>query len=202
VPSLALGSAEVRPLDLVVAYAPFVRGDGRQLVPRFVTRVLNHEGALIYAEAARTRPGIDSVAALATRDLLAAVVDHGTGYPIRQSGFTGPAVGKTGTTNGSTDLWFVGGVWFGFDQPRAILGGQYGTGGQIAAPAWAAVMKAARSARRGRIEPWPGGWTPRYPAPLPSETVDTAADSLGVAADSAAAADSVAAQNDSAAANL
>ena len=55
--------------------------------------------------------------------------DHaGTAYRARQTGFTLPAAGKTGTTNDYVDAWFVGftphvitGVWVGFDQPQTII---------------------------------------------------------------------------------
>jgi len=54
--------------------------------------------------------------------------------------------GKTGTTNRGRDVWFVGttpelttGVWLGFDRPRTIVSG--GSGGRLAAPVWARVMR-------------------------------------------------------------
>nr|MDQ3388521.1 hypothetical protein [Gemmatimonadota bacterium] len=96
------------------------------------------------------------------------VVDRGTGYNARNPEignlpYTVPAAGKTGTTNESTDVWFVGytpdlvaGVWVGLDNPRTIISGA--TGGAIAVPVWAQVMRAAYAGR----EP-PPAW-PRPPA--------------------------------------
>src|SRR5690606_7866827 len=86
------------------------------------------------------------------RQSLMEVVDRGTGTAVRRVGYKGPAAGKTGTTNGSTDTWFVGftpqavaAVWIGFDEPRRIMGGAYGTGGHLAAPVWGRIMVHADS---------------------------------------------------------
>jgi membrane peptidoglycan carboxypeptidase len=80
--------------------------------------------------------------------MLADVVNAGTAYRARQSGFTLPAAGKTGTTNDYVDAWFVGftpkvvtGVWIGFDQPKTII--RNGYAGEIAVPLWAGFMKVA-----------------------------------------------------------
>jgi penicillin-binding protein 1A len=56
-----------------------------------------------------------------------------------------PLFGKTGTTNGPTNVWFVGGspdlvagVYIGYDQPRSL--GGWAQGGRIAAPIWKQAM--------------------------------------------------------------
>jgi penicillin-binding protein 1B len=71
------------------------------------------------------------------------VINHGTGFPVRQLGFQNPAAGKTGT---SRDGWFAGYtsnllcvVWVGFDDNRDL--GL--AGGAAAAPLWAEFMKRA-----------------------------------------------------------
>jgi penicillin-binding protein 1A len=81
-------------------------------------------------------------------NMLADVVNAGTGYRARASGFNLPAAGKTGTTNDYVDAWFVGftprlaaGVWVGFDQPQTIVAGGYG--GELAVPVWGDFMKEA-----------------------------------------------------------
>ena len=69
-------------------------------------------------------------------------------HRTRQSGFSAPAAGKTGTTNDYRDAWFVGftpalvaGVWVGFDDPQTIVTNGYA--GDIAAPIWGRFMKTA-----------------------------------------------------------
>jgi penicillin-binding protein 1A len=98
------------------------------------------------------------------------VIDRGTGAAVRSSGFWLPAAGKTGTTNDAKDVWFVGmtpdlaaGVWLGFDQPAQILPNAFG--GTLAAPVWAATMKAAYAHR-----PAPAAWS--APASLVSAPID------------------------------
>ena len=74
------------------------------------------------------------------------VIRFGTGSRAQGIPF---AAGKTGTTNGYTDAWFIGvtprlvcAVWVGFDDARKSLGGE-GTGGKMAAPLWKQVMEPA-----------------------------------------------------------
>jgi membrane carboxypeptidase/penicillin-binding protein len=85
--------------------------------------------------------------------MLQDVVNHGTGYGARQSGFALPAGGKTGTTGDYADAWFVGftphlaaGVWVGFDQPQQIM--NRGFAAVVAVPAWAGFMKAATTGNK------------------------------------------------------
>jgi membrane carboxypeptidase/penicillin-binding protein len=95
----------------------------------------------------RRRRVLDRRAAYLMLTILRDVVDKGTGrYGLRGKGFTAPAGGKTGTTNESTDSWFVGFtpktltlVWLGFDRKQKIM--HNGTGGLLAAPTWTAFME-------------------------------------------------------------
>src|SRR5207302_78543 len=121
-PASFLGAAELTPLELIAAFAPFANG-GLRLVPRFIDEVTNATGELIWREpievASALPPGISFLMA----SLLAEVIDRGTGIAARSAlGRKLPALGKTGTTNGAPDVWFVGatpdlvaGVWLGFD---------------------------------------------------------------------------------------
>ena len=88
-------------------------------------------------------------AAYVSARMMQDVVRFGTG--TRAAGVP-HAAGKTGTTNGYSDAWFlgvvpnlVGGVWVGFDDARKSLGTD-GTGGKMAAPFWRAVMMEATAA--------------------------------------------------------
>jgi penicillin-binding protein 1A len=162
-PSVYIGSAGVYPIDMMAAYASFANG-GWRVEPQLVERVENHRGELLWAPAPAPRRAVEPGIAWILTDMLREVVDRGTGYLARDPSVGGlpyevPAAGKTGTTNDNTDVWFVGytpdllaGVWMGFDTPRPIIAG--GTGGTLAVPVWARVMRTAYANRKAP-EPWP-----------------------------------------------
>lgn len=90
-------------------------------------------------------------------DMMRDVVNRGTGWRVGRT-LSIPAAGKTGTTNDSKDLWFVGmtprlaaGVWIGFDTPKTVVPGS--GGGDLASPVWAEFVAAA-SQGAGSMEPW------------------------------------------------
>ena len=147
VPSLALGTGEVSLLNLTSAYTAFAN-DGVLQPPVFVTRIEDAQGRVIYRGESVGRRVLSESTAYLMASMLADVVDHGTGYSARQSGFGLPAGGKTGTTGDYADAWFVGftphlaaGVWVGFDRPQEII--NRGFAAVVAVPAWAGFMKAA-----------------------------------------------------------
>jgi len=147
VPSLALGTGEVSLLNLTSAYTAFANGGVLQ-PPVFITRIEDSEGRVIYRGESLGRRVLSESTAYLMSSMLADVVNHGTGYTARQSGFKLPAGGKTGSTDDHADAWFVGftphlaaGVWVGFDQPEMIM--RRGFAAVVAVPAWAGFMKAA-----------------------------------------------------------
>ena len=145
VPSMALGSVEVTPIELVTAYAPFANG-GFRVRPRLVRSISTADETPIWQDEdireGNHVPVMDPRDAYQVTSMLQAVVDYGTGRVVRDYGAKGLIAGKTGTTNSGTDVWFVGytptivaGFWFGFDNPASISGDA--SGGRLAAPAWA-----------------------------------------------------------------
>lgn len=172
-PSVLLGAAEVHPMDLITAYAPLARGDGRAVRPRMVTRVEDGAGQVLFEQPVLSREGLPPLVAAELRGMLTQVVERGTARSIRLHGIAGPVAGKTGTTNGTTNAWFIGvtpsyvaGVWVGFDQPRAILPDSSATGGRVAAPMWAEVLKRLPHPR----DRWPElpDTLPEFPEQAPS----------------------------------
>jgi penicillin-binding protein 1A len=92
--------------------------------------------------------------------MLRDVVESGTGSGVRGMGVNGPIGGKTGTTDGYHDAWFVGfstslvaAVWVGFDQPAPIGPDAYAA--RIALPIWADFMKRAAATMPARDFPIP-----------------------------------------------
>jgi len=163
VPSLALGTGEVSLLNLTSAYTAFANAGVLQ-PPVFILRVEDPDGRVIYRGDTVGRRVMSESTAYLMSSMLADVVDHGTGYTARQSGFRLPAAGKTGTTDDHNDAWFVGftphlaaGVWVGFDRPQEIM--RRGFASVVAVPAWAGFMKAATSGSEAEWLERPAGIT-------------------------------------------
>jgi penicillin-binding protein 1A len=161
-PSVFIGAAAVYPIDMIGAYAAFANG-GWRVEPRLFVRIENSRGEVLWQPSPPPQRAVDPGVAFLLTDMLREALDRGTGYAARNPAignlpFTIPAAGKTGTTNDATDVWFIGytpdliaGVWIGFDTPQPIMRGA--TGGTLAVPIWARVM---RTAYEGR-EP-PAAW--------------------------------------------
>jgi penicillin-binding protein 1A len=147
VPSLALGASDVTLMSLTAAYGAFA-DKGIVHIPVLVRRVEDSDGKVLFQNPGKAQQAVSESTAFLMSSMLADVVNAGTAYKARQSGFTLPAAGKTGTTNDYVDAWFVGytphlvtGVWVGFDQPQTIVANGYG--GDLSVPIWASFMKVA-----------------------------------------------------------
>jgi penicillin-binding protein 1B len=141
-PAVALGAYEMTPIDVAAGYTAFAAA-GVRAEPLFIRRVVSSNGQVEESTQPTTRAVLDPRVAYLTTNLMEDVINHGTGFPVRQLGFDAPAAGKTGT---SRDGWFAGYtsnllcvVWVGFDDNRDL--GL--AGGAAAAPTWAEFMKRA-----------------------------------------------------------
>ena len=163
-PSIALGSADVYPLEMVAAYSTFANL-GWRTAPNPILRVETLDGRKLYEAEPERIQVLSREEAWIMVDMLKDVIRAGSGTRVLSEGFRHPAGGKTGTTNDYTDVWFVGftadlvaGVWIGFDQPKEIMGNAQG--GRLAAPAWAGFMREVYQRK-----PTPPDW-PRPPGVL------------------------------------
>jgi len=145
VPALALGAAEVTPLEVAVAFATLANS-GARTRPLAVKQVMDKDSKILERRDVRPEQVINPQLAYAMNQLLKGVLDRGTAAAARRMGFTRPAAGKTGTTNDYKDAWFVGYtpdllavVWVGFDGPAKI--GL--SGAEAALPIWTEFMKNA-----------------------------------------------------------
>lgn len=144
--SLALGAADVIPYEVLRAYTVYPTG-GVRITPVPITRIEDRNGNVVREFGAPRTRVLSPQEAYVMTTVLEDVVDHGTGrWGVRGHGFEWPAGGKTGTTNESTDAWFVGFTpenitlaWVGFDRKQRIR--YNGTGGVLAAPMWTEYMK-------------------------------------------------------------
>lgn len=140
--SIALGTSEVSPLELTAAYAPFANG-GYAVAPHVVLRVRDEAGNTLYTrDASGFGRVIDPIHGRAMNAMLSRTLIIGTGRRAALTTWTG--AGKTGTTQGLRDAWFVGytanlttGVWLGHDDNSPMDGV---TGGGLPADVWQAYM--------------------------------------------------------------
>jgi len=137
VPSLAIGSCEVMPLELLKAYSIFPN-KGIMVEPYFIERIVDKNGNILEQHDIEQKQILSPQTAFIMCDLLASVVRRGTGSQIPAMGFTRPSAGKTGTSNDYSDAWFVGFtpqiscvVWIGIDERRSIGYGLTGATGAI-----------------------------------------------------------------------
>jgi penicillin-binding protein 1A len=157
--SIALGAGETTVLRLVNAYA-ILANQGREVKPTLIDYVQDRHGKVIYRTdnrcavmdncnapdwngramprpPLRARQLLDPQAAYQMVHIMEGVIERGTATVLRS--LDRPLFGKTGTTSGPTNVWFVGGspdvvagVYLGYDQPRAM--GHAAQGGRVAAP--------------------------------------------------------------------
>jgi len=164
--SIALGSAETTLLKLTSAYSSFVNG-GKLVKPIMIDRIQDGEGNTIFNNEKRKCLNCDQISFLSENypniedeflqifsaetayqmtSILEGTVQNGTGRNLKDLNLD--LAGKTGTTNGNTDTWFIGftsklaiGVYVGSDNPKSL--GRYETGAQTALPIFKSFVKNA-----------------------------------------------------------
>lgn len=149
VDAIALGTSEVIPVEMVAAYSAFAN-KGVYSEPFGILRIEDRYGNVLKEFRPKREEVLSEETAYLMTDLMQTVMNRGTGGSARWKYlFNQPAAGKTGTTQGWSDAWFVGfspniaaGAWFGVDDYRVSLGkGQDGS--RAALPAWARFMRDA-----------------------------------------------------------
>jgi len=164
--SISLGSAETTLLKLTSAYASFVNG-GKLVKPIMIDRIQDSEGNTIFNNEKRKCVNCDQISFLSENypeiedefiqifspqtayqmtSILEGTVQNGTGKKLKDLNLN--LAGKTGTTNGNTDTWFIGftsklavGVYVGSDNPKSL--GKYETGAKTALPIFKSFIKNA-----------------------------------------------------------
>ena len=148
VPSMVLGTNEVRLIDMTRAFAT-VSAKGRAIEPYGIVKVTTTDGKVLYQrERKEGAVLIPAPVAAGITDMLQSAVSVGTGKAAQ---IGRPVAGKTGTTTANKDGWFLGfssgvttGVWMGRDDDRPVTGLQ---GGTAPARAFASYMKIAVAGR-------------------------------------------------------
>jgi penicillin-binding protein 1A len=147
-PSIALGSAEIPMLQMLQSYTMFPNR-GYNTPPIFLTRIEDHEGNLIYEfPLAQSKELISETDAYAMVKMMQGVIQFGTASRLNQYEIPVEKGGKTGTTNGNTDGWFIGytpellaGTWVGCEDPFIPIYANNSGGAEMSAPKWGLFMK-------------------------------------------------------------
>ena len=144
VPALALGTSELSPLEHALGYATFASG-GLRPTMRLYHEIRDYKGDLIEQRDPEQVRVLSRPAAISLVSCLGSVVAYGTGTRARISGI--PCGGKTGTTQGDRDAWWVGitpdlscAVWVGNDDNKPM---SRAAGGKFAAPVWRDFVREA-----------------------------------------------------------
>lgn len=153
VPSICLGTMELSPIEMASAYSAF-SNSGLWVEPSFLLRIEDKDGNILEDfNTTKTDQVLSAEKAYTVFRMLENVVNGGTGSRIRGGKFAveGHIAGKTGTTQGSADGWFMGltknlvcATWVGADDPTVrIRGTLIGQGANMALPIYAYFIKAA-----------------------------------------------------------
>jgi len=146
VPSVALGSFEVSPLEMATAYEILASG-GYKREPFALDQASTEDGTRfeLQGNATPARVVRQETTYLVTR-MMESVMNEGTGAAARGMGFREEAAGKSGTTNDTRDAWFAGFtpdivtvVWVGYDDNAPVNL----PGSRAALPIWTEFMKSA-----------------------------------------------------------
>jgi penicillin-binding protein 1A len=171
--SFAIGAGDTTVARMVNAYTALVN-QGRENTATLIDYVQDRHGKVIWRADKRKCTGcnmpewdgkpmprfrptgkqvLDPRTAYQVIHMMKGVVQRGTAVRLRNIGF--PLAGKTGTTNGPTNVWFIGatpdivaGGYVGYDQPRNL--GGWAQGGNTAAPIFQQFVDESRDRWKGR----------------------------------------------------
>ncbi len=142
-PSVALGSADLTPLEVAAAYAT-VANQGTHIAPYFIEKVTTPDGQVLDQHFPATYSATTPAVAYVLTHMMEGVVDHGTAFELKDLPID--IAGKTGTTDDFSDAWFVGFTphytiltWVGNDLKKPL---GYGMSGAVAAlPMWKLIAE-------------------------------------------------------------
>ena len=166
-PSIALGTSEVAPIELVGAYAAFANG-GQGVVPYVIAQVKGADGKVLYR---RTDGGLGRVIDPKAVAMMNAMMHETFVIGTARAGVIPgwDTAGKTGTSQDFRDAWFVGytatlvaGVWLGNDDGEST---KKVTGGNLPVEVWSRFMKTALAGQKPVALPGGGPW--RSPGETP-----------------------------------
>ncbi|RYG25566.1 MAG: penicillin-binding protein, partial [Chitinophagaceae bacterium] len=147
-PSIALGSAEIPMLEMLQSFTMFPN-KGYNTEPLYLTRIEDKNGNLVHEfPISQSKQVIGENDAFTMVKMMEGVVAMGTARRINSYKIPADKAGKTGTTNGNTDGWFIGytpellaGAWVGCEDPFIPIYTSNSGGSEMAAPSWGLFMQ-------------------------------------------------------------
>lgn len=190
--SIILGTSDVAPVDVANAYATIAAG-GKYCPPHPVVSITDGNGKKLKLSGIACKQVVSKKVAAETTQIFETVLTdpNGTTGGKIQLADGRQAAGKTGTTNGASNIWFAGytpqlatAVWVGHEKTTAplkdlTLAGHfykgYVFGGTLAAPIWKGIMDEALKGQPVKYFQLPNGTTPTTapPSSTPSQTTHT-----------------------------
>jgi len=145
VPSIGLGTSLVTPIEMVSAFSTFGNG-GIHVEPFSVFRVVDNNGKVLQEYMPEEQETFTPQTSYLLLNMMKGVVQRGTG--VYASRLKRPIAGKTGTSQDSKDMWFIGmtpdlaaGAWMGYDDMTSLPMKDW-TGGGTVLPWWTEIMDA------------------------------------------------------------
>ena len=153
-PSIALGAAEIPMIQMLQSYTMFPN-KGYNTTPVYLNRIEDKNGNLIHEfPLAQSKQVIGESDAYTMVKIMQGVVQFGTARRINSYDIPVEKAGKTGTTNGNTDGWFIGytpellaGSWVGCSDPFIPVYNNTG-GSEMSAPRWGIFMSKSYADKR------------------------------------------------------
>jgi penicillin-binding protein 1A len=147
-PSIALGAAEIPMLQMLQAYTMFPN-KGYNTPPVYVTRIEDKDGNLIFEfPLSQSKELINESENYTMVKMMQGVIKFGTARRLNSYNIPAEMAGKTGTTNGNTDGWFIGytpeilaGTWVGCEDPFIPIYSNNSGGSEMAGPNWGSFMR-------------------------------------------------------------
>ncbi|MBI5743648.1 MAG: PBP1A family penicillin-binding protein [Elusimicrobia bacterium] len=160
VPSIGLGTSLVNPIEMASAFSTFANG-GIHVAPFGVLRVTDNQGKVLEEAVPEETESFSPQLSYVLVNMMKGVVQRGTGAAAAR--LKRPIAGKTGTSQDSKDMWFIGmtpdltaAAWMGYDDFISLPMKDW-TGGGTVVPWWTEIMETVLKDQPARDFPVPDG---------------------------------------------
>lgn len=162
VPSIGLGTSLVTPMEMTTAFSTFANG-GIHVSPFAISKIVDSQGRVVYDNYPEETEAFSPQLSYVLVNMMKGVVQRGTG--VRAARLKRPLAGKTGTSQDSKDMWFIGmtpdltaSAWMGYDD-QVMMSKSDWSGGATVLPWWTEIMEGVFKDMPARDFPVPDGIT-------------------------------------------